>query len=87
MTTGILCATPEEFDALHHRFAFDPQPTTVASFQFWTGHAPDRPRSLILAQSGIGKVNSEHEVALLRSDRLAGRKYFVYCRSCVSHEI
>ena len=58
MTTGILCATPEEFDALHHRFAFDPEPTTIAGFQFWKGQVPDRARSLILAQSGIGKVNA-----------------------------
>jgi adenosylhomocysteine nucleosidase len=58
MTTGILCATPEEFDALHHRFAFDPEPTTIAGFQFWRGQVPDRPRSIILAQSGIGKVNA-----------------------------
>ena len=37
MTTGILCATPEEFDALHHRFVFDGEPTTLAGFQFWKG--------------------------------------------------
>jgi adenosylhomocysteine nucleosidase len=58
MTTGVLCATPEEFDALHHRFEFNPEPTTVAGFQCWKGQAPDHPRSLILAQSGMGKVNA-----------------------------
>jgi adenosylhomocysteine nucleosidase len=58
MTTGILCATPEEFDALHHRFEFDPEPTTLAGFQFWKGSAPSCAQSIVLAQSGIGKVNA-----------------------------
>ena len=58
MTTGILCATPEEFDALYHRFQFDQEPTTIAGFQFWKGHVPDRARPIVLAQSGIGKVNA-----------------------------
>jgi adenosylhomocysteine nucleosidase len=58
MTTGILCATPEEFDALHHRFEFDQEPTTLAGFQFWIGQVPDRSRPIVLAQSGIGKVNA-----------------------------
>ncbi|GEO18973.1 5'-methylthioadenosine/S-adenosylhomocysteine nucleosidase [Microvirga aerophila] len=58
MTTGILCATPEEFDTLHHRFQFDPGPTALAGFQFWKGYVPDRARSIVLAQSGIGKVNA-----------------------------
>jgi adenosylhomocysteine nucleosidase len=57
MTTGILCATPEEFDALHHRFEFDGEPTTLAGFQFWRGDAPGRSRPIVLSQSGIGKVN------------------------------
>lgn len=38
MVTGILCATSEEFDTLHHRFEFDLEPTTLAGFQFWKGH-------------------------------------------------
>ena len=58
MTTGILCATPEEFDALHHRFEFDEEPTTLAGFQFWKGYVPDRAQPIVLAQSGIGKVNA-----------------------------
>jgi adenosylhomocysteine nucleosidase len=58
MTTGILCATPEEFDALHHRFEFDQEPVALAGFQFWKGHVPNRARSIVLAQSGIGKVNA-----------------------------
>jgi adenosylhomocysteine nucleosidase len=58
MTTGILCATSEEFDALHHRFEFDLEPTTLAGFQFWKGHVPNRARSIVLAHSGIGKVNA-----------------------------
>ena len=58
MTTGILCATPEEFDALHHRFEFDEEPTTLAGFEFWKGYVPDRAQPLVLAQSGIGKVNA-----------------------------
>ncbi len=57
-TVGILCATPEEFAALHHRFEFAPEPTTIAGFQFWQGQVPDHSRSIILAQSGIGKVNA-----------------------------
>jgi adenosylhomocysteine nucleosidase len=58
MTTGILCATPEELDALHHRFQFDSEPTTLAGFQVWQGHVHDRSRPIVLAQSGIGKVNA-----------------------------
>ena len=58
MTTGILCATPEELDALHHRFEFDGEPTTLAGFQFWKGYVPDRSRPIVLSQSGIGKVNA-----------------------------
>jgi adenosylhomocysteine nucleosidase len=58
MTTGILCATPEEFDALHHGFEFDSEPTTLAGFQFWRGYVPERTRPIVLAQSGIGKVNA-----------------------------
>ncbi|WP_099514158.1 hypothetical protein [Microvirga ossetica] len=58
MTTGILCATPEELDALHHRFEFDGEPTTLAGFQFWKGNVPDRSRPIVLSQSGIGKVNA-----------------------------
>ena len=51
MTTGILCATPEELDALHHRFEFDGEPTTLAGFQFWKGYVPDRSRPIVLSQS------------------------------------
>jgi adenosylhomocysteine nucleosidase len=58
MTTGILCATPEEFAALHHRFEFNADPITLAGFRFWRGQFPDRARSIVLAQSGIGKVNA-----------------------------
>lgn len=58
MTTGILCATPEELDALHHRFEFDQEPTTLAGFQFWKGRFQDRARPIVLVESGIGKVNA-----------------------------
>ncbi len=58
MTTGILCATPEELASLHHRFEFDPEPATIAGFQFWKGLFPHRARPILLAQSGIGKVNA-----------------------------
>jgi adenosylhomocysteine nucleosidase len=58
MTTGILCATTEEFDALQHRFEFDQEPTILAEFQFWMGQVPDRSRPIVLSQSGIGKVNA-----------------------------
>jgi len=58
MTTGILCATLEELEALHHRLQFDQEPTTLAGFQFWQRQVPDRTRSIVLAQSGIGKVNA-----------------------------
>ena len=58
MTTGIFCATPEELDALHHRFQFDQEPTTIAGFQFWKGQVPDRSRPIVLAQSGTGRVNA-----------------------------
>jgi adenosylhomocysteine nucleosidase len=58
MTTGILCATPEELDALHHRFEFDQEPATLAGFQFWKGSISDHSRPIVLAQSGIGKVNA-----------------------------
>jgi adenosylhomocysteine nucleosidase len=58
MVTGIICATPEEFVALHRRFEFATEPTTLAGFQFWHGQVPDRPRPIVLAQSGIGKVNA-----------------------------
>ena len=58
MTTGIFCATPEELDALHHRFQFDQEPTTIAGFQFWKGQVPDRSRPIVLAQSGTERVNA-----------------------------
>ena len=58
MTTGILCATPEEFNALHRRFEFNQEPMTLAGFEFWKGQVPDRARPIVLAQSGIGKVNA-----------------------------
>lgn len=58
MTTGILCATPEEFDALHHRFGYDQEPITLAGFQLWKGQVADCSRPIVLAQSGIGKVNA-----------------------------
>jgi len=58
MTTGILCATPEEFDSLHKRFDFDQEPMILAGFQFWKGQVSGSSRLIVLARSGIGKVNA-----------------------------
>ena len=43
MTTGILCATPEELDALHHRFEFDGSRPRLLGFSSGRGMSRTAP--------------------------------------------
>ena len=56
MTHGLLCATPEELDALRERLDVGSTPQVFGPTRVWTGvHGG---REIALAQSGIGKVNA-----------------------------
>ena len=60
---GILCATPEERDALAEIFDLHPQAERHGPTRVWRGrHAGEE---LALAQSGIGKVNAAAAATLL----------------------
>jgi adenosylhomocysteine nucleosidase len=74
MTLGILCATPEELDALRERLHLDSEPQTFGPTRVWTGlhHGQD----IALAQSGIGKVNAAAAATLLLSVSGATRLIF-----------
>lgn len=60
---GILCATPEERDALRARLRTDAEPTHFGPTEVWTGDHAGRP--IALALSGIGKVNAAAAATLL----------------------
>ena len=60
---GILCATPEERDALRGVLHTDPVPQVFGPTQVWTGDHDGRPFALALA--GIGKVNAAAATTLL----------------------
>jgi len=62
---GILCATPEELDALRARLHLAPEPELHGPTRVWRGaHAG---AEVVLAQSGIGKVNAAAAATLLLS--------------------
>jgi adenosylhomocysteine nucleosidase len=62
---GILCATPEERDALRARFHTEAAPRVFGPTQVWTGvHGGER---IAVALSGIGKVNAAAAATLLLS--------------------
>jgi adenosylhomocysteine nucleosidase len=60
---GILCATPEELEALRERLRPEPIPQTFGPTQVWTGAHEGQPFALALA--GIGKVNAAAAATLL----------------------
>jgi adenosylhomocysteine nucleosidase len=62
---GILCATPEELDALRARLRLALEPEVHGPTQVWRGAHGGEP--LVLALSGIGKVNAAAAATLLMS--------------------
>lgn len=62
---GVLCAIPEELEALRAVLPLDPQPTRHGPSEVWTGSWAGRP--LCLARSGIGKVQAAAAATLLLS--------------------
>jgi adenosylhomocysteine nucleosidase len=62
---GILCATPEELAAVRERLHFDPTPEAHGPTRVWRGTHEGEP--LVLAQTGIGKVNAAAAATLLMS--------------------
>ena len=62
---GILCATPEELQALRARLRLDLEPQAHGPTLVFRGTHGGEP--LVLAQSGIGKVNAAAATALLLS--------------------
>jgi len=62
---GLLCATPEELDALRARLRLDPQPEAHGPTQVFRGEHAGEP--LVLALSGIGKVHAAAAATLLMS--------------------
>lgn len=74
MTHGILCATPEELDALRQRLRLAAEPQRFGPTKVWTGRQGDQ--AIALAQSGIGKVNAAAAATLLLSAFGATRLIF-----------
>ena len=62
---GILCATPEELAAVRARLDIDPTPEVHGPTTLWTGRCGAAP--VVLAQSGIGKVNAAAAATILLS--------------------
>jgi adenosylhomocysteine nucleosidase len=60
---GILCATTEELEALRARLELAPEPEAHGPTRVWRGRHEGR--DLVLAQSGIGKVNAAAAATLL----------------------
>lgn len=60
---AILCATPEEEDALRRAFNLATRPRTHGPFQVWIGR--DAHEGLALTRSGVGKVNAAAATGLL----------------------
>lgn len=60
---GILCATPEELDALRERLHLDPHPKIYGPTKVWLGRHGEQPVALALA--GLGKVNAAAAATLL----------------------
>jgi adenosylhomocysteine nucleosidase len=62
---GILCATPEELAALRARLQLDGKPEVHGPTRVWRGTHDDE--ALVLAHTGIGKVNAAAAATLLLS--------------------
>ena len=62
---AILCATPEEMDALRGVLHADPQPEIHGPTRVWRARHGQEP--VVLAQAGIGKVNAAAAATLLLS--------------------
>lgn len=62
---GILCATPEELAALQSHLSVEPAARQHGPTRVWLGH--HNGRDLVLAMSGIGKVNAAAASTLLLS--------------------
>jgi adenosylhomocysteine nucleosidase len=62
---AILCATPEELDALRDQLHLDPAPERHGPTEVWRGVHHGAP--IALAQTGIGKVNAAAAASLLLS--------------------
>ena len=62
---AILCATPEEMDALRGVLHADLQPEVHGPTRVWHARYGDEP--VVLAQAGIGKVNAAAAATLLLS--------------------
>lgn len=62
---AILCATPDEIDALRGVLHSDPEPEIHGPTRVWRGSFRGEP--IVLAQAGIGKVNAAAAATLLLS--------------------
>ena len=62
---AILCATPEEMDALRGVLHAEPLPEIHGPTKVWRARYDDEP--VVLAQAGIGKVNAAAAATLLLS--------------------
>jgi adenosylhomocysteine nucleosidase len=62
---GILCATPEELAALRDRLQLDAKPEVHGPTRVWRGTHDGE--ALVLAHTGIGKVNAAAAATLLLS--------------------
>ncbi|MBA4011645.1 MAG: 5'-methylthioadenosine/S-adenosylhomocysteine nucleosidase [Phenylobacterium sp.] len=62
---AILCATPEEMDALRGVLHADPQPDVHGPTKVWRARFGGE--AIVLAQAGIGKVNAAAAATLLLS--------------------
>lgn len=60
---GVLCATPEELDALREQLHLDPEPQVYGPTKVWLGRHEGAPVALALA--GLGKVNAAAAATLL----------------------
>ncbi|MFC3068939.1 5'-methylthioadenosine/S-adenosylhomocysteine nucleosidase [Phenylobacterium soli] len=65
MSIGILCATPEELEAVRAQLHLDPEPELHGPTRVWRGRHDGH--DLVLAQTGIGKVNAAAAATLLLS--------------------
>ena len=71
---GILCAVPEELEAVAQGLALDPAPAIHGPTRVWTGSSAAGPVALALC--GVGKVNAAAAATLLLSAYGAGALVF-----------
>lgn len=65
MSIGVLCATPEELQAVREQLGIAPEPERHGPTRVWRGRHGGH--DLVLAQTGIGKVNAAAAASLLLS--------------------